>query len=143
MSESNPLRQRGRQRSSADWTDDANLVDVEFMEDVDRTDWDNAFSGMPHRGINLASDFDIGLSLGFGEIVSTTISEDPKQYADRIWKRSDSCPVCGKMTNESNRVSASLHPKFLTGLTIGVGVWIHISCLDACPRIDEPTPVPW
>jgi hypothetical protein len=80
---------------------------------------------------------------GFGEVVSVTISQDPPEYSDKPWRKSEVCPVCGEMAAGPAQLPASLYPRFASGFSYGLGVWIHQSCFESCPDANEPTPIPW
>src|SRR5262245_16674808 len=100
---------------------------------------------MPHRRLLTPPMIDVGGSFGAscGEVVSVTISEDPPQFSNKAWRRSDSCPVCGAPTVAAQRLPASLHPVFANGLRYCLGVWVHRPCFACCPDAAEPTPIPW
>src|SRR5258708_17683755 len=115
------------------------------MEDEDRTEWDRAWSSVPHRGIPEITKIDLsGRTIyDFGEIAAATISEAPAEYLDKLYIAITLCPICGKATAENlDRVVVSIHVTFARSLNLGFGAWAHRKCLDDCPLIDEPTPIP-
>lgn len=115
------------------------------LDGKDRAEWDQAWASMPHRRLLAPPKIDVAGSLGSGcgELVSTTISEDPPQFSSKAWRPSENCPVCGVSTVGMQRLPASLHPTFAGGLSYGLGVWVHRSCFDGCPEAGEPSPIPW
>jgi len=114
-------------------------------EHDDRTAWDEAWASMPHRRLLAPPQVDVSSSFGraFGELVSVTISEDPPEYSDKPWRKSETCPVCGATTAGTNRLAASLHPTFANDFSYSMGVWVHQSCFEKCPDAETPTPIPW
>jgi hypothetical protein len=117
------------------------------MDEEDRTEWDRAWSSMPNRRILDVTKGDFEKMLGgkAGDILTVTICEVPKQFADKLYIENALCPVCGESTeNDSSRVVASVSPSFVNFIRgIGAAAWVHQKCLDMCPLIDEPTPIPW
>lgn len=82
-------------------------------------------------------------------IVRITISEDPREFADKCHRPVTRCPLCGLDTSASERVAASIHPTMYLGPRFGeravilYAVWVHSGCLNECPTINEATPIPW
>ena len=111
----------------------------------DRTEWDRAWRAMPHRRLSSPPKIAILDSTfsALGDPVSFTISEDPPEYQDRAWRASDRCPICGENTSDGERLPASLYPSWASGLSVGIGVWVHQTCFAACPEAGEPAPIPW
>lgn len=111
-----------------------------------REEWDRSWRAMPHRRLSfppkvrLRSDPTGGR---YGEPVAFTISQDPPEFCDRVWRESERCPICGERTVGEERLTASLHPTWANGLSIGVGVWVHRTCFERCPNAGEPAPIPW
>jgi hypothetical protein len=111
----------------------------------DRGQWDRAWRAMPHRRLK----FPLGVGVGrellaqFGTPVSFTIAQAPAQFADRCWRESEACPVCGGPTTAAERIPASLYPRWASGIGVGIGVWVHRTCFEGCPEAGEPAPVPW
>lgn len=114
-------------------------------EEIDREEWDRAWNSMPLRRLQSPTKLKIGDELlrGLGDPVSVMISEDPPQFSHKAWRESEACPVCGDTTSGSDRIPATLHPRWESGMRIGIGVWVHRACFERCPDADEPTPVPW
>jgi len=115
-------------------------------EDEDRTVWDLAWSSMPHRRILDVSKFDFVKVSGLdpGEVVTVTIAEAPMEHLQKMYVSTPICPICGKSTEaESDRVAVGFYPRFTRISRLGFAGWAHKKCLDVCPLIDEPTPIPW
>jgi hypothetical protein len=126
---------------------------IEEMHE-DRSDWDRAWSSMPHREIlawhaatvEAIIENDPKKPMG---VIRVTISEDPKQFADKCHRPNTLCPICGFDTSTSDRVAASLHPTIDLGPRLGTrsitmyAVWTHARCLNECPSTCDPTPIPW
>jgi hypothetical protein len=107
-------------------------------------EWVRAWSVMPHRRLALPPAVEIDLH-GLDRLdgpVSFTISLDPVQVCDKVWRGSECCPICGKLTSRDERLAATLK-LWRTRGCIGVGVWVHRTCFESCPDTDEPAPVPW
>jgi len=115
------------------------------MGDEGREGWDRAWRGGPQRGLPGPPEVGVDGDLlrRFGEPTSVTVSEDPPEFADRVWRASERCPVCGRTTAGSARVAASLNLTGARGRCVGVGVWVHRACFEACPVVEGPAPVPW
>jgi hypothetical protein len=111
----------------------------------DRISWNKAWASMPHRRLPAPTRIALEVSLvaSFGEAVSASISQDPPQYSNSNWRKSEDCPVCDATTDATKRFAATLHPTFANGFTCGVGVWVHESCFSNCPDAEEPAPIPW
>ena len=110
------------------------------IDSDDRNAWDQAWASMLHRRLLVSPKTDVG---AFGELVDVTISGVPPEHADKVQPATEICPVCGKIADESARVLASLYPRFSNDFSYGIGVWVHKSCFEQCPVIDDPTPIPW
>lgn len=116
------------------------------MEDCDRTEWDRAWSSMPHRRIldTTKVDFVNMSGLEVGEVVSVTIAEAPNEHFDKMFISLSVCPVCGQPTkDDQDHVGVGVYPVFTKISGLGFGGWTHRKCLESCPLIDEPTPFPW
>jgi ribosomal protein L37AE/L43A len=79
----------------------------------------------------------------FGAVVVATISRCPPRYVERVWRESDSCPICGETTAGADRLAASLFPTLASGFRYGVGIWVHRTCFETCDDTAEPAPIPW
>jgi hypothetical protein len=111
----------------------------------DRAEWDRLWRMMPHRrlpsppkAVSRVSPLD-----RLGDAVSCSISQDPPQFRDRMWRESDRCPICGERTSDQDRLPATLHPRWESGFNVGLGVWVHRACFEGCPDMAEPAPIPW
>jgi hypothetical protein len=111
----------------------------------DREEWDRSWSAMQHR--HLTSPPKTGFSSDTlsrsGEFVSYTISEDPPHFSDRVGRESEYCPICGEWTAGEERLPATLHPRWASGLSVGLWVWVHRTCFESCPDTGDPAPIPW
>lgn len=117
-----------------------------FEPIYDRTEWDQAWAGAPHRRLNELTKFDwSGLTdFDLGGIVDATFVEVPNQYLGRGFIATEVCPFCGEQVRDTNgRVEVALSPIFERPPNLGFGGWMHRDCIDQCPRIDEPNPIPW
>jgi hypothetical protein len=115
------------------------------LDDENREEWDRIWGAMPHRRLTSAPRVGTSADLvgHLGSPASATISEDPPQFCARVWRPSECCPVCGAPTTGTERLPATLHPRWENGLSLGFGVWVHRACFETCPDAGEPTPVPW
>ena len=78
----------------------------------------------------------------WGEPTAVHISPDPI-LEEKFERFTDTCPVCGIVTNSGQRVPATLEPVFTNGLGFGVSVWAHPECLNACRETSIQLGVPW
>jgi hypothetical protein len=135
----------GTKRSSS--AAESDLVDEKdsSLDGKDRAEWDQAWASMPHRRLLALPKVDFAASFGsgFGQVVSVTISKDPPEFSNKVWRLSEDCPVCGATTAGMERLPANLHPTFANGISYGLGVWVHRSCFEGCPDAGEPAPIPW
>lgn len=123
------------------------------MDDEARAEWDRAWSSMPHHAViawsNEAVRGILGDSISFERLIAMSVSADPAAYADKIYRATAVCPICGAMTDSTSRVAATIHPVVDLGEKLGqkfmggYGVWVHQNCFDRCPITYEPTPIPW
>jgi hypothetical protein len=114
------------------------------MEDDDRTEWDAAWGAMPHRRmLRWRPGLEDQLGLGFGEIVTVSISPTPEQYIGTMYVSTTACPICGLTTDDTERLAVSLHPVFTRSSGFGLSGWAHKECFESCPLIDEPPRIPW
>lgn len=110
----------------------------------DREEWDRGWSSMPHRHLAKWSKFELWDPRGhLGEPISITISQDPPQFADWVKRGSEPCPVCGEPTSATDRLAATLSPRWANGVRFGIGVWIHRICFESLPDVGGPAPIPW
>jgi hypothetical protein len=115
------------------------------LDGKDREEWDRSWRAMPHRRLSSPPKTGLGGdALGcFGDPVSFTISQDPPQFSDRAGRDLECCPICGERTTGKDRLPASLHPRWASGLSVGLGVWVHRNCFESCPDTGELAPIPW
>jgi hypothetical protein len=120
-----------------------------MCDDEERIAWDRAWRAMPHHRLLSPPTIDDseGLAELFGDVVAATISLVPPEYSplfdQRVAPRSHMCAVCGEQTSESTRLSAMLNVTFVSGIHLGLGSWVHRSCIGNCPEAGEPPPIPW
>lgn len=119
----------------------------ESPDDTDRSEWDRAWRAMPHYRLTSPpqAGVDRNLLAHFGKtgLVSVTISLDPPQFSDGVWRESETCPVCGRSTTDTERLPVCVNLKWSRGGCIGTGVWVHRICLESLPVADGPAPIPW
>src|SRR5262245_21884507 len=111
----------------------------------DRAEWDRLWSSTTQRSLPSVPKVGVKLSIGSSPVtvVEVTISADPNEFSDRVWRQSDVCPVCGQSTAGETRLATSLDVILENGLMYGVGVWTHRSCFERCPDTGVPAPIPW
>ena len=121
---------------------DANDVS---LDGKDRDEWDRRWKAMPHRRLGSPPKIVLidDLLRRFGDPDSFTVSEDPPRFCSRVGRNSECCPICGEPTSNTERLPASLHPRWANGLSVGFGVWVHRACFESCPDTGEPAPIPW
>jgi hypothetical protein len=111
----------------------------------DQSAWDHAWAAQPVRRLPGETRLDPVFTrpAEWGEPVEIEIQTNPPEFADRLWRQSEVCPVCGCDTGSDDRLPVAIYPRFTNGLSIGIGAWAHQVCLAAC----EPSPgachVPW
>ncbi len=113
--------------------------------DGDREDWDRAWTLAPHRRLLDISKFDFAgpFRMDLGDVVSVSVTIAPFEYADKLCIEDDICPICGATTVASDRTRVSVNPVFTKIPNLAFGSWAHSSCLENCPIINDPTPIPW
>ncbi|MCI0742676.1 MAG: hypothetical protein L0Y72_26885 [Gemmataceae bacterium] len=90
-----------------------------------REEWDRRWGAKTQRVRPAGCNLDLS-HFQFGNVSSVTISADPVEFADRVWRESELCPVCGKSTASQPRVAATLNVCAEIGLKLGIGVWAQI-----------------
>jgi hypothetical protein len=110
----------------------------------DRAAWDRAWRIATNRRVespltnNFAREWE-----RFGAIVAATVSVVPPQYRESLGRTGESCPTCGKQTQESDRMLASMNLLFANSGRFGQIVWGDSSCFECCPVAGERAPIPW
>lgn len=120
-------------------------------ESEDRVEWDNAWASMQHRVLKTWNDAAVERIVGkdWGEtaIVAITVSDNPPQFSDRIFRNSQLCPACGTSVDTDDRLPVSLYPSIQVGeRTVAptrFGGWMHSECFFGCPESDNMVPIPW
>jgi hypothetical protein len=111
-----------------------------------REEWDRTWGAMPHRRLSSPPKIDLETLDRLGNPISFTISLDPTRFhhfRDRVGRASEYCPICGERTFGEDRLAASLNPRWESGLTVTIGVWVHGICFENCPDAGERAPIPW
>jgi hypothetical protein len=113
--------------------------------DDDRKDWDTAWSGMTHRQLVDVSNYDFTgrFKLGDVNLVRVTVNEAPKEFTKNLYIEDEICPICGGLTQDSDRICISVNTTFTEISNLGFSSWAHPACLESCPIISDPTPIPW
>ena len=117
----------------------------ELSIDDDRTEWDNAWRNLPLRRLVNPIQVDVAptADADLGEPTHVDIVADPPQYAERMWRTDDVCPICGRGTSDDgSRVAVTIYPYFLNGFSYGRGAWAHQLCFDSSEEVAGPSPVP-
>jgi hypothetical protein len=83
----------------------------------------------------------------FGPLARVGIARDPDELESLLgspaYGLGPQCPVCGNTTEGHQRLRGSLQPEFVSGPSFLMPVWIHPTCLEACPDTGEQRGVPW
>jgi len=116
-----------------------------FMTDeIDREEWEAAWGARIDRTLPNGCKLDLSHSAGsLDKPVRVTIAVDPPQFAERVWRGAQICPVCGESTLNLPRTGASLDVGYESGFGCFIGVWVHQACLDCCPVIGAAAHIPW
>jgi hypothetical protein len=85
------------------------------------------------------------------KVKTFALSDDPPEFADRVWRESEVCPVCGETTADCPRVAATLTLEYEKPVdwsfkcepSFGMGVWGHESCFERCEDTLRPAGIPW
>ena len=114
------------------------------MEDRERETWHAVWRARLDR--SLPNGCKLALADYFAGQIKATIAADPPEYAHRVYRKSDICPVCGASTRNEPRIGASLDiegnpDRYQAPLM--VGVWVHANCLETCPVIGPAAHIPW
>lgn len=113
----------------------------------DRAEWDRLWGARTLRRLP----GECRLALPAPSSNATTLAPDPVEFADRVPRESEVCPVCGQSTAGSVRVAASLTVEWTLPadypadrkLSYLLGVWVHQFCFDCCPDTGQPAGIPW
>jgi hypothetical protein len=109
----------------------------------DREEWDRLWGARTQRLLPGPCRLDVGRQWPHQKLTAVTIADDPPEFAARVCRGSEDCPVCGRSTAGCARVPASLDVTFEDGLSLGIGVWAHESCFDSCSDTGVPARIPW
>ncbi len=112
------------------------------VDGADRSEWDRLWSAQTQRRLPGPCRIDLGQFLPGQSATGVTIAADPVEFASRVHRTSDVCPVCGSPTIDENRLGASLDVPFRNG-SLGIGVWVHPACFEACEDTGIPARIPW
>jgi hypothetical protein len=119
------------------------------LDSDDREEWDRLWGA---RTLHLIPG---GCKLLFRDapltVKAAAISDDPPQFAARIFRETEHCPVCGESTSGCLRVAATLTMEYemppdwpwKLPLRIRRGVWAHQSCFERCQDTGRPAGIPW
>jgi hypothetical protein len=120
-------------------------METETSSEIDRADWDTAWRNRPLRRVGNPIQVDVAPTPDedWGDVTHVDIVSDPPQYANRGWRETDICPLCGHTTRDISRIAVTYYPYFSSGFSYGRAAWAHQSCFDACNEIASPAPVPW
>jgi hypothetical protein len=119
-------------------------VDKDYsLDGKDRPEWDRLWSARTRRLLPGPCHLDLGNARSSQPLAAVSIADDPSEFAGRIYRCSEVCPVCGDLTAGRLRVAATLDVTFESGVSFGVGVWAHRACFEACHDTEIPAPIPW
>jgi hypothetical protein len=110
---------------------------------ADRAEWDRLWSARRQRLLPGECKLDMGRYRPSLKLTAFTIADDPPEFTDRVRRTSETCPVCGEWTSGHDRIGASLDVTFETGLSFGMGVWVHPACFETCTDTGGPAHIPW
>src|SRR5262249_25167232 len=110
----------------------ASKVEPRAALEENREAWDQAWSSMPHRRLESRTGgvADDSLVRDWGDVTSATLSLAPSVYTELVERESQTCPVCGASTTDSERLAASMNVRFADGRSVGICVWVHRSCFE-------------
>jgi hypothetical protein len=113
------------------------------LDGADRPEWNRAWAAMSHRSLAPIPPLDSAAFFGFGcgDLVSLTLSANPPEFREMVYRPCETCPVCGLLARSPDRIAASLHATWKTGLSLSV--WVHRVCFEGCSEAAESAPVPW
>jgi hypothetical protein len=115
------------------------------LDGKDRDEWDRLWGARTQRLLPCECKLNLDSYLPSLRLTAITIADDPAEFAfaGRVYRGSEVCPICGRLTTGSVRVAASLDLTFEGGLSLGLGVWAHQGCFDACFDTGKPAHIPW
>jgi len=116
------------------------------MEEIDGTEWDKAWKSMPNRRLPKPDFIDWTSLTGYevGKVIDVTFGEVPFKFQGLVHISTAMCAVCGRLTDDkSDRTVICLSPRFTEFPPVGFGACAHKACVDGCPEIEEPNPIPW
>ena len=112
-------------------------------EDVDRSEWNRAWASQTLRRLSTPARVDLQLFPEHGAPTDVQLVAVPSEFADRVYIRFETCPVCGNATSDQSRLLVTLYPSFRNGFSYGVSAWTHAHCLASCEELPGPAPIPW
>src|SRR6516162_108298 len=102
------------------------------LDGKDRAEWDRLWSARTQRLLTGKCKLDVSRHFPSEKVKSVTIADDPTEFAARVHRVSEICPVCGETTAGQVRLGASLEVTIDRGLSLGMGVWVHPACFERC-----------
>jgi hypothetical protein len=123
------------------------------LDREERDEWDRLWGASTLRLIPCKCRLD--LRTGFEslnlKVKAILLSPDPPEFAARIHRKSDCCPVCGESTAGCVRVAAQLTVEydrpvdwpFKSDPTYWFAVWTHQECFEQCQETGRPAGIPW
>ena len=117
----------------------------------DREEWDRLWGGSTFRLLPGKCMLNLKTSFEFLSVKAVSVSADPPEFAGRMRRESDSCPVCGESTAGCSRMAAHLTVEYHTPPDwpfksepyYWVGVWVHQPCFERCKETGRPAGIPW
>src|SRR5437764_122499 len=92
-------------------------------DEVDREMWDTAWRARKDCGLPDGCKLELSSSKpSFGAPMMVTVAADPPEFADRVWRQSDVCPICGESTLNRVRIGAMLDVQYEGGFGCLIGV---------------------
>jgi hypothetical protein len=122
---------------------------------ADREEWDRLWGAKTLRLLPGECRLDLRDLSGFEslKVKAVALSDDPPEFAPRIWRKSELCPVCGESTAGCRRVASTLTVEYELpaalpfkcepSFSLGLGVWAHESCFERCQDTGRPAGIPW
>ncbi len=120
-------------------------LEVNLPEDNDRTEWDRVWRNQTVRQLPNPILIDVSPreEEAWGKVMRVEVVADPIQFSDRVWRKTENCPVCGLTTSTDQRMAVSIYPYFTNGMSYGFGAWAHEPCFVGCEEVGGSAPVPW
>jgi hypothetical protein len=121
------------------------------LDGKDRPEWDRLWGATTLRLLPGPCRLDLQTDFAPLRVKAYFLSPDPVEFAGRMDRQSDCCPVCGESTAGGSQVAVTLYVEFdkpagwpsQSDFTLGFSAWAHPACFERCQGTGRPAGIPW